>query len=461
MGLSRKIKMLELRMPGGIIPARYLYLNHSKCFLVFGAWFHNDLFYKALQIAPERMRYCKKMDAYLVERMNRVKPKTLAQIESIWYEGYRGSRNRHYHDSRYHFLNLHSFFNGNHTVELRGFNGTLHAGKIRAYIVFALALNNQALTQKSASYRKVQEENEMLEKQVTTLIENEKEKYKKELNGLKGQKAKLENKRQKLLEAHYSNAIPLDLLKAEQQKIAKELATIEHEIRIHNTTFEAIVDNLKAALDIIENCGETYRYADDATKRLMNQAIFKRFLVSNDSENGLKVDAELASPFAQLQEPIKDDLIRINHASPERAKTLLDTIKAHLQAYFGDGLYDDVLSANSSSKGKNLVDTSKLEKSDKNTISSADCQDARQSEDKKKSASNFSDADLPYKSAFIETHSNPSNFFGSNISSKGVLVEMAVIETASENPSAQLSTSVAGLLVIPLRERQAAGSPVR
>lgn len=256
---------------------------------------------------------------------------------------------------------------------------------------------------------------------MTTLVESEKEKYKKELNGLKGQKAKLENKRQKLLEAHYSNAIPLDLLKAEQQKIAKELATIEHEIRIHNTTFEAIVDNLKAALDIVENCGETYRYADDATKRLMNQAIFKRFLVSNDSENGLKVGAELASPFAQLQEPIKDDLIRINHASPERAKTLLDTIKAHLQAYFGDGLYDDVLSANSSSKGKNLVDTSKLEKSDKNTISSADCQDARQSEDKKKSASIFSDADFPYKSAFIETHSNPSNFFGSNISSKGVL----------------------------------------
>lgn len=121
---------------------------------------HNDLFYKALQIAPERMRYCKKMDAYLVERMNREKPKTFEQIESIWYENYPGSRSRHYNDSRYHFLNLHSFFHGHRTVELRGFNGTLHAGKIRAYIVLALALNNQALTQKSASYRKVQEENE-------------------------------------------------------------------------------------------------------------------------------------------------------------------------------------------------------------------------------------------------------------------------------------------------------------
>ena len=121
---------------------------------------HNDLFYKALQIEPERMRYCKKMDAYLVERMNQAKPKTLRQIESIWYENYSGSHNGHYHQSRYHFLNLHSFFHCNHTVELRGFNSTLHAGKIRAYIVLALALNHQALTQKSASYRKVQEENE-------------------------------------------------------------------------------------------------------------------------------------------------------------------------------------------------------------------------------------------------------------------------------------------------------------
>ena len=121
---------------------------------------HNDLFYKALQIKPERMRYCKKMDVWLVQRMNQAKPTTFADIESIWYEGYRENRNQHYHNSRYHFLNLHSFFHGHHTVELRGFNGTLHAGKIRAYIVLALALNHQALTQKSARYQKVQEENE-------------------------------------------------------------------------------------------------------------------------------------------------------------------------------------------------------------------------------------------------------------------------------------------------------------
>ena len=120
----------------------------------------NDLFYKALQIEPSRIGYCKKMDEILVEKINRRKPKTLAQIESLWYEGYSESTNRHYHSSRYHFLNLHSFFNGNHTVELRGFNSELHAGKIRSYIVLALALNNQALTQKCASAKKPQAENE-------------------------------------------------------------------------------------------------------------------------------------------------------------------------------------------------------------------------------------------------------------------------------------------------------------
>ncbi len=120
----------------------------------------NDLFYKALQIAPQRMSYCKKMDSILVEKMNHKKPKTMRQLEDIWYEGYSESRGTHYHNSRYHFLNLHSFFTGNHTVELRGFNSELHAGKIRSYIVLALAINNQAITQKCASAKKPQVENE-------------------------------------------------------------------------------------------------------------------------------------------------------------------------------------------------------------------------------------------------------------------------------------------------------------
>jgi len=120
----------------------------------------NDLLYKALKIEACRMRWCKKMDDNLVRKIKSRRPKTKEALKRIWYDGYGGISTRHYHESRYHFLNLHSYFTGNHTVELRGFNGDLHAGRIRAYVVLALALNNQALTQSCASSRKPQTENE-------------------------------------------------------------------------------------------------------------------------------------------------------------------------------------------------------------------------------------------------------------------------------------------------------------
>jgi hypothetical protein len=121
----------------------------------------NDLLYKALQIEPDRMRYCKKIDAFLVERINQKKPKTMSEIADVWYEKYNENRNTKYHSSRYSFINLHSLFTGNHTIELRGFNSVIeHCGKIRAFIVLALAINHQALTQRSASPRKSQDANE-------------------------------------------------------------------------------------------------------------------------------------------------------------------------------------------------------------------------------------------------------------------------------------------------------------
>ncbi len=120
----------------------------------------NDLLYEALQIAPKRMRYCKKLELGLVNRMNTAKPRTLQHVERIWYEGYHEIRTRRYHSSRHHFVQLHGLFNGVGTVELRGFNNeNLHAGKVRAYIVLALAMNHQALHQKSARSEKPQMDN--------------------------------------------------------------------------------------------------------------------------------------------------------------------------------------------------------------------------------------------------------------------------------------------------------------
>lgn len=111
-----------------------------------------DLIYKALDIKTSRERYCRKLEPELSEKVRRNKPDSLEKMADIWYYGYGEDRTAHYNSSRYHCLNLHSVFTKG-TVEFRLFNSTTHAGKIKAYIQFCLAINNQALTQKSASAR--------------------------------------------------------------------------------------------------------------------------------------------------------------------------------------------------------------------------------------------------------------------------------------------------------------------
>lgn len=118
-----------------------------------------DILYKALQISPDRLYYCKKVNGKLVEMINKKKPKTLNDLADLWYEGSIGSRNAHYNESRYRGLNLHATFTKG-TVEFRLFNSTTHAGKIKAYIQFCLALSHQAMTQKKASCRKSVSDNE-------------------------------------------------------------------------------------------------------------------------------------------------------------------------------------------------------------------------------------------------------------------------------------------------------------
>ena len=118
-----------------------------------------DILYKALRIDPARMRWCKKTNGELLEAINRRKPQTMEALKDIWYAGSTRGRDEHYNDTRYHGLNLHSTFTKG-TVEFRLFNSTTHAGEVKAYIQFCLAVSHQALTQKKASARKTVTDNE-------------------------------------------------------------------------------------------------------------------------------------------------------------------------------------------------------------------------------------------------------------------------------------------------------------
>ncbi len=120
-----------------------------------------DLIYRALKVSANRSGYCQKADADFIADLNQKKPTSLTGLADIWYAKYTGeSRSAHYNSSRYRLLNYHSVFTKG-TIEFRAFNSSVnHAGKIKAYIQFCLAISHQALTQRSASSRKTATTNE-------------------------------------------------------------------------------------------------------------------------------------------------------------------------------------------------------------------------------------------------------------------------------------------------------------
>ena len=109
-----------------------------------------DFLWDALQVSSARSGYCAKSDPRFVEELNRKKPKTIEKIKELWYRGNMSEQYRHYSNTRYHALNLHSYFQNGH-YEIRCCNASLHAGEVRAQIVLALAISNAAMTKKYCS----------------------------------------------------------------------------------------------------------------------------------------------------------------------------------------------------------------------------------------------------------------------------------------------------------------------
>lgn len=120
-----------------------------------------DVLIKALGVHPDRLEtYCRKTDPDFLEKINSVRKPTLSQIQDFWYEGRRNAAAIHYDGSRYRCLNLHSLFGRNHSIEFRCFNSCKHAGKVKSYIQFCLAMSAQAINQRSSRYQPMDRTND-------------------------------------------------------------------------------------------------------------------------------------------------------------------------------------------------------------------------------------------------------------------------------------------------------------
>ncbi|MCU1471687.1 MAG: recombinase family protein [Glaciihabitans sp.] len=138
----------------------------------------------------------------------------------------------------------------------------------------------------------------MLERQLTDELRIDLETEHQLRPELESRREALTAKRMKLLEAHYAGAIPVELLKSEQDLISRQLADVNERLQRSTLDEQKLRRTMEAALALSENCYEAYRRAPDHIRRLFNQAFFTRVLVDVEAN----ITVELAQPFEALLE---------------------------------------------------------------------------------------------------------------------------------------------------------------
>lgn len=105
--------------------------------------------------------------------------------------------------------------------------------------------------------------------------------------------------RTKLLQAHYAGAVPLELLKTEQERIAKRLAFLEAQIEAGTLEYEQAQAHLEDCLALAGDCHAIYTSIDDSLRRTANQAFFDKLYVTEADA----VEGEAGEPFDILFNP--------------------------------------------------------------------------------------------------------------------------------------------------------------
>ena len=102
----------------------------------------------------------------------------------------------------------------------------------------------------------------------------------KAVRSLTTRRTNIEDRRRRLLHAHYEGAVPLDLLKEEQAELSTELNQIERQLAAYQADAAEVRQHLTQALDLLEDCHRLYQAAPPHLRKLLNQVFFERVLVN-------------------------------------------------------------------------------------------------------------------------------------------------------------------------------------
>jgi hypothetical protein len=89
---------------------------------------------------------------------------------------------------------------------------------------------------------------------------------------------------EKLLAAHFADAIDLDTLERHQDRIRAGLADIDRKLENDHEQYTGRKKYLATALQLVTYCATMYRQSDDEARRLANQAFFEKIYIGEDEQ---------------------------------------------------------------------------------------------------------------------------------------------------------------------------------
>ena len=109
----------------------------------------------------------------------------------------------------------------------------------------------------------------------------------------------LNDRHTKLLHTHLEGAVPLDLMKEEQDKIARRMAFLDTQIEAGDIEYDQAKAHLDDCLKLAGDCHKLYMSIDDSLRRIANQAFFEKLYVQDDDY----IDGQPGEPFNILFDP--------------------------------------------------------------------------------------------------------------------------------------------------------------
>lgn len=126
-----------------------------------------------------------------------------------------------------------------------------------------------------------------------------------ELAELTANRQRLQAESDKILAAHFADAIDLETLKRHQDRIRTGLADIDRRLATEHDHHDGPRKRLSTALSLLVDCANLYASTNEQGKRLANQALTNGIEISEDESATIR----LAEPFAALiPEPASTDV---------------------------------------------------------------------------------------------------------------------------------------------------------